>query len=75
MAACQITKDNMTKGLFVIYLSEADGVITATGAVAGDAPNAYELGSEIMENLRALQFAFPDGNLRVKGFDSSNLIH
>jgi hypothetical protein len=67
-------KADMTKGMFVIYLTEVDGIVTATGAVAGDAPNAFDLGSEIMSNLRALQYAL-DGKLNVKGFESSNAIH
>lgn len=63
------------KTTFLIQLiEEDDGRITVKGEAAGTGMNAYELGIEIMANLRAAETIHPE-RLKVMHLEFSELWH
>ena len=63
------------KTTFVIVLTEeADGRVTVSGEAVGTGLNAYELGIEIMANLKAAETEHPE-RLNVMTFEYSEMWH
>jgi hypothetical protein len=65
----------MTPTTFSIVLSEGDdGIVTITASAAGTGIRTYELGIEIMANLKAAEIIYPE-RLKVMQFEYSDHWH
>jgi hypothetical protein len=66
----------MNKTLFSIHLMQSeDGQISIVSEAAGSQPEVYEIGIEIMANLKAAAACNPHMNLRVEPLLFSDSLH